>query len=124
MEGEIGKIGRSIYKTLTEAGFKTSIIATRKEAVIERNFIFVSSENGFDFEGLDYKQFIYSDEKITDLKQHLYDINNININDSELLTDNRPVLEKLLKKPTLEWRKSLNEIFRNKIVEEKLPIFY
>lgn len=124
MEGNIGRIGRSVFKTLNEANFNVEIVATRHEAVIERNFIFVSSVEGFDFENLNYDQFIYSDQKITDLRNHLYNTKTIDIEDADLLTDNRPILEKLMKQPTLEWRKSLNKIFRDKIVEENLPIFY
>ena len=64
------------------------------------------------------------DEKKQDDMRQFYNNSKINISDAYLLTDDRPVLEKLVKTPTLLWRISLNKIFRDKFIEEKQPIYY
>ena len=124
IEGKIGQVGRSVYKTLSEAGFHVNMITTRLEDIQERNLVFIASKGNFDFENLEYDQNIYSKQTITDLKSFHFDIKKVDMNDACLLTDDRPVLEKLVRIPTLEWRKSLNKIFRDKFIEEKQPIYY
>ncbi len=123
IEGEMGAGSRSVYHTMQNAGFTIDLIGTR-ENKNERNFIFVGTENGFDFAGLDYNQKTYSNQRIEDLRDYIFDISDIDMGDAIMLTDDVPVLEKLLMKPSLHWRKDLNEIFRNRILEDNWPIYY
>ncbi|MCF8298383.1 MAG: fused MFS/spermidine synthase [Saprospiraceae bacterium] len=124
IEGETGLSGRSVYRTLIEAGFKTEIIATSAEDGIERNFIYVASENDFDFNGLDYSGIKYTDKKIDDLNNFLLNTSEIDFANAVTLTDDCPALEKMLMNPALDWRKSLNKLFRNNLIEQKQPIYY
>lgn len=124
VQGEIGLVGRSVLRTLKQAGFNVDMVVTRLEDTEERNIIFVASGQKFSFENLEYDQQVYSKQEITNLKAYIFDQNKIDLSDACLLTDNRPVLEKLVKKPTLQWRMTLNKIFRDKFMEEKQPIYY
>lgn len=124
IDGKIGQVDRSLFYTLREAGLNVDMVTTRLEDVEERNIIFVASEKKFSFEQLEYDQQVYSPQSITNLKSYLYDQTKLHLDDAYLLTDNRPVLEKLVKKPTLQWRLTLNKIFRDKFMEERQPIYY
>jgi len=124
IEGETGIVGRSVYRTLIEAGFKTNIIATSDEDGFERNFIYVASENDFDFSGLDYSGIKYTDKKIDDLNNYLLNTKEIDFTKALTLTDDLPALEKMLMNPALDWRISLNKHFRNNLIKQKQPIYY
>jgi len=124
LDGKTGIVGRSIYQTLVEAGFKTDIITTSNEDGNERNLIYVASVNDFDFNNLDYSGIKYTDKTINDLNNHLIDKSKIDFSDAIILTDDKPALEKMLMNPALEWRKSLNKIFRNRLLEQNQAIFY
>ncbi|MFC2111171.1 spermidine synthase [Bacteroidota bacterium] len=124
IEGETGLSGRSVYRTLIEAGFKTDIIATSDEDGIERNFIYVASEKEFNFNNLDYSGLKYTDKKIDDLNKFLLNTKEIDFTNAITLTDDCPALEKMLMNPALDWRKSLNKLFRNNLIEQNQPIYY
>jgi len=84
----------------------------------------VSFVNDFDFNNLDYSGIKYTDKTINDLNNHLIDKSKIDFTDAIILTDDKPALEKMLMNPALEWRKSLNKIFRNRLIEQNQAIFY
>ncbi|MFC2100301.1 fused MFS/spermidine synthase [Bacteroidota bacterium] len=123
IEGDMGAGTRSVYKTMEGAGFKVDMIGTRHQKE-ERNFILIGTENGFDFDKLEYNDFTYSDQRITNLRDFIFDISPIDFKSSPILTDDNPLLEKLMMQPSLDWRKNLNEIFRNRLIEDNQPIFY
>jgi spermidine synthase len=124
IESNRGKVGRSVYKTLKAAGFmNVEVIATAPGDGLERNLIFIASEDAINFDSLDYRQTVYRDP-ITNLKDFLLDPRSIDTADAILLTDDRPVLDKMLARPAVEWRESLNERFRNQFIREDQPLFY
>ena len=79
---------------------------------------------------LDYVYFItpiiktYSDQTIDNLSKFLIEKSQIDLKNAIVLTDDKPVLEILLMRPALEWRQKLNEIFRDRLVKDKQPIYY
>ena len=99
------------------------IVGTRHDAN-ERNFIYVASEKEFDFNNLNYSGKTYSDQPIDDLSKFLIEKSQIDLKNAIVLTDDKPALEILLMRPALEWRKKLNEIFRDRLVKDKQPIYY
>jgi spermidine synthase len=124
IEGKRGVVGRSVYRTLQSAGFENvEIIATAPRDGLERNLIFVASDVLIDFDSLDYRQTVYR-EPIGNLKDFMLDKTSLDTTDALLLTDDRPVLDKLLARPAMEWRESLNERFRNQFIRENKPLFY
>ena len=86
IEGERGLGMRSIYKTLTNAGFNTSIWPTDKN-VNDRNLLFVSSFS-----------------ELTENSEYL-NLKKIDFSDAQLLTDEYPAFEVLNGDAALEWRR-------------------
>jgi predicted membrane-bound spermidine synthase len=86
IEGEKGLGLRSLYKTLDNSGFNTSIWPSDKE-VNDRNLLFVASIN---------KHPMYSEYLNLDI---------INFDDAQILEDEYPVFEVLNSKASLEWRR-------------------
>lgn len=123
-KGKKGMASRSVFKTLKEAGFKTDIVATTTIDGLERNFIYVATINGFDYSGLDYSGIKYTDKEINNISDFILAVKDEEMTDAYTLTDKLPALEKLLSGPALDWRKSLNDVFRNRLVEQGYPIFY
>ena len=123
IKGDMGSGTRAVLKTMKAAGFHVDMIGTRHNEK-ERNFILIGTEHGFDFSNLKYDEFTYSDQKVNDLRKFVYNADQVDLSTSPILTDDDPVLEKLLMKPSIDWRKNLNEIFRDRLIMDKQPIFY
>lgn len=122
--GKYGIVGRSLRQTLISSGFRsTQIIATSFTDGIERNFIYVAGSEAMNLTNLDYSGIIYSDKRITNLNDYLLP-ESFWKGKAIVFTDNLPSLETMLAQPSIEWRKELNELYRNRMVEQKLPIFY
>jgi len=58
------------------------------------------------------------------LKDYLVAADNFSKEESVILTDDIPVLDEMLMKAAIEWRKELNVHFRDKFVALGQPIFY
>jgi len=123
IEGKMGAGTRAVYKTMEKAGFNVDMIGTRHQKE-ERNFILIGTENGFDFNNLQYTDFTYSDQRITNLNDFVFDISTVVFESTPILTDNNPLLEILMMLPSLDWRKNLNKEIRNYLIEFNQPIFY
>jgi len=123
LKGEDGKSSRSLYKTLVQAGFDCNMLSTRAEDGIENNFIFLATEKPFDFEKLNPVTFAYN-EKVKQWNEIILDKNKIDIIDAIVFTDEYPVMEKMLMKPVMAWRKMLNERFAKEFLEGDLPLFF
>jgi len=101
--GSKGKSARSILKTLKEAGFHVEILVTPSQGEEDRNIIFLSSHEKFDFSGIDYEE--PNLPRITDITQYFLDLSKIDLEDAEVLTDARPRFDKLYLEPSVDWRK-------------------
>lgn len=122
IEGKRGMVGRSVYRTLKASGFEhVEVIATAPQDGLERNLVFVASDEPVNFDSLDYRQTVYR-EPISNLRDFL--VRNIDTSQALVLTDDRPVLDKLLARPAIEWRESLNQRFRDQFIREDNPVFY
>ncbi|MCB9361004.1 MAG: fused MFS/spermidine synthase [Flavobacteriales bacterium] len=93
--GNKGKGARSIYKTLKESNFNTHLIAT-PGLESQRNLLFINSPSVLTKSN--NTSTIFIDEK------------DINLNDAEILVDNKPILEHIYLKAALDWRKNYNKI--------------
>jgi predicted membrane-bound spermidine synthase len=124
IRGEKGLAARSVLKTLKECGFQVQLVGTRKGDAPDRNLIFVASKGAFPFTGLVYGENPYAEEPINDLNDFRVQVTEQELQDAEVLTDNFPALEKMLGKPALQWRRDLNAVLRDLLVEDDLPIFY
>lgn len=86
IEGNKGLGMRSIYVTLNDADYHTSIWPTN-ENVYDRNLLFVASHN------------------IHSIDSTFLDLDKIDFSDAQLLTDNYPAFEMLNGDAALEWRR-------------------
>ncbi|RLD42081.1 MAG: hypothetical protein DRI86_12295 [Bacteroidetes bacterium] len=124
IEGEDGLATRSVYKTLESIGFEVDVIATADSNTMERNFIYVAGDTPMDYKLLDYSGKKYTDKVINNLADHIIARDEFFKEESYVLTDDLPILEKMLMKPALMWRKELNKNFRDRLVATGQPIFY
>ena len=124
IEGEDGLAARSVYKTLESVDFNVDVIATADSNSMERNFIYVAGDSPMDYKSLDYSGKKYTDKVINNLEDYLIAKGEFYKEESYVLTDDLPILEKMLMKPALMWRKQLNKNFRDRLVTTGQPIFY
>ena len=94
INGEKGKAARSLMKTLKAANFNTELIAT-PGSEDARNLLIINSE-------LPLKNKLPQSIEILE--------EDINFEESIVLTDDRPLLEHIYIQAALDWRKNYNEI--------------
>jgi spermidine synthase len=115
--GSKGKSARSILKTLKKAGFHVEILVTPSQGEEDRNIIFLSSHEKFDFSGIDYEE--PNLPKIKDITQYFLDLSKIDLEDAEVLTDARPRFDKLYLEPSVDWRKRTIGYIVKPVIESK-----
>lgn len=104
INGSKGKAARSIYKSLLEENYNVRLMGTPgKERY--RNLLFICSN-----EELKSKYDI-----IHDL---IYEMD-INFNDAEILTDDKPILEHIYLEAALAWRMDYNELNAKRFLRKK-----
>ena len=124
LNGADGLATRSVFSTLENSGFKVDVIATADSNSMERNFIYIAGKQLFDYNNLDYSGIKYTDKSISNMKDYLLPREDFFNEKHYILTDDLPILEKMLLKPALLWRKQLNKHFRDKLIANGQPIFY
>jgi predicted membrane-bound spermidine synthase len=124
LHGSDGMASRSVFQTLTAAGFTVQAIQTGPEPGLESNFIFVCSEKGINLAALDYNQKIYSDKDISNLEMHQTAPELFRAEESIILRDDLPALDRMLMRPAMEWRSSMNGHFRDLLRQDDKPVFY
>jgi spermidine synthase len=119
-KGSKGKSARSILKTLLEAGFQVEIMVTPNEDESSRNVVFLASH-----QKLDYSKTNYIEEglpKIEDIRKYFLHLNDIDLDDSEILTDERPRFDYMYIEPSLDWRKRTIEYQIKPILESEINL--
>lgn len=109
IKGERGKAARSVYKTLSEVGFKTEVLAT-PGVESTRNLIFLASLEEKDFSNARYKEPNF--EEIDDLYAYFLPLKSLNTSDAISLSDKKPQLARLYTKAAKEWKKSYNAYYQ------------
>jgi spermidine synthase len=121
LNGKEGRSGRSLYKTLAEAGFKTKLFATNEAEESERNILYVSYVNEPDWS----KTVINVNTKEGEYKigQHFLDASKIDLADALVITDDKPMMEQLNRFAAARWREDYYKNFTLKFKEEyDLPL--
>ncbi|MDT8308601.1 MAG: fused MFS/spermidine synthase [Bacteroidales bacterium] len=122
-DGVEGRASRSIYKTLHKTGFEVTMIKTRKVPDGNENLIIVGTKSPFSLEGIHSDTLSYFKEaEVIHLSEYQYSFDDVS--DAIILTDDLPALEIMLAKPAINWRKNLNEVLRDHLIEEHYPIYY
>jgi predicted membrane-bound spermidine synthase len=119
-EGTKGKSARSILKTLQHAGFHVEIMVTPSEDESSRNVIFLASHKPIDFSKINYEE--KDLPKITDITKHFLPLKDIDTNDAEILTDERPRFDHMYIEPSLDWRKRTIEYQIKPILESEINL--
>ncbi|HYG52236.1 MAG TPA: fused MFS/spermidine synthase [Flavobacteriales bacterium] len=104
-KGKRGRGMRSIYKTFTQTGFSTLIQPTQDNEN-QRNLVFIASP---------FKKLVAGADFL---------IPGNEIADAEVLTDNKPVFEKMNAMAALSWRRAAIQTFLYDSVQRQLPFFY
>ena len=125
INGKEGIAGRSLIRTLKSAGYKVSLFDTGagKEKEKDRNMLYFASKDKVDwekvkvhtiFEGSEYK-----------IGEHLFSLSSVDLKDSYLITDDRPIMEYINRYAANSWRKSYLESYTKKFKKEyNLPLVH
>ncbi len=120
LTGEIGKPGRSIYKTLKEAGCYVEIVPTQGEEK-DRNVLYVASFSPLKFEKPRLQISLDGSQKMpADL---LYNADSLDLRDAIILTDDKPNLEIINIGASQSWRNDYEETFHDKLPQEEIPMY-
>ncbi|MDW3649281.1 MAG: fused MFS/spermidine synthase [Bacteroidia bacterium] len=109
IKGNRGRAARSVYKTFTESGFTTEILAT-PGTEYNRNLIFLASFEKKDFDLSNYEEPNYP--KIEDLYSYFIEPKTLDLSEAKLLSDAKPQLSKLYSNASREWKRSYNAYYR------------
>lgn len=120
LTGELGKPSRSVLKTLKTTGLNTLTIVTPEAEESHRNLFFVSYNKQPQFEMADYYEPGSPRLKIMDL---VIPENKIDLENAEVLTDDKNPLELQYVKAATEWRKEMNKSFASLWIKEDIPVF-
>lgn len=109
ISGKVGYAARSVLKTYEAAQMSTEILAT-PGAEDSRNLIFLASRKQLDFSNTSYQE--GRSDTISNISRFFIDKNSIDINDAEILEDNKPKLSKLYAEAAMSWKASYNDYYK------------
>lgn len=115
LTGDLGRAGRSVYKTFKAAGFDTKLLVTPGREG-GRNLIFLATKSEKDFTNRTYTE--PGLPALGDLTKRFINPMTIDMTDAEVLTDRIPRLEKMYLKCALDWRKGSNQYSTKKFINE------
>ena len=120
LNGEIGRSGRSVYKTLVSAGMKTDILPTYEEPKF-RNCIFIAAQDKLDYSELRFN--LQSAEGNLDLTSLFIDPASLDLNDAIVFTDDKPLLEYYNTEAAAAWRSEYNNSFTGFFISQGIELF-
>jgi len=120
ISGEEGKGGRSLLKTLQEAGFKVKLLPTFGEERY-RNGLYIASVHEHSITNPTMALNIKNNP--VSLDSLLIPIASINLDDAVILTDDKPLLEKLNTKASKSWRGDYYDNFTKKLTQKGVGTF-
>ncbi len=125
-EGDKGLGARSLCKTLVESGYEVKVVPTDTTDSIERSILFLCKEN--DLHKMDKlsvpKTASTFEEETTELSSYYLDVSPSDMEDAEILTDDKQQLEHMLKEVCLDWRRYCIRSYVQPFEKEKGLVFY
>lgn len=115
LTGDMGKAGRSVYKTFQEAGFDTKLFVSPGNEG-GRNLILLACTGEKDFTNIQYEE--PGLPALGDITKYFIDPSTLDLDDAVVLTDDVPVLEKMYIDCALEWRSATNGISTKTFIKE------
>ena len=109
IQGEFGYAARSVFKTFESANMHTNILATPGEEN-SRNLIFLASAQQLQFSDLQFQE--GTSDSILDITPFFINKEDIDLEDAEILEDNKPKLSKLYAKAAMSWKNSYNQYYK------------
>jgi spermidine synthase len=120
LTGSVGIGARSIYKTLLAAGYQTRLIPTSSEES-GRNNLYVATQDERDFSAPSVPLFV--DGRFVSIASTFMDPKEIDLEQAMVLTDDRPVLEKLNLEAAALWRAAYYQNFTKPFLQMGIPLF-
>lgn len=120
LEDETGIAGRSIFKTLSEAGFQTKIIPTTGDENY-RNTLFISGIKSPNLSNP--KVPLKQNQKTINLDSLTVNNSELNLTNAILITDDLPILEKLNTKASKKWREAYYNNYTKPLKEKGVNLF-
>jgi SAM-dependent methyltransferase len=120
LTGSIGLGGRSIYRSLLEAGYEVHLLPTGRDESSGNN-LYIAAPRTIDFSRPRLP--LRRGNDIVPLPALFLDPTKIDLSDSLILRDNRPVLEKLSLEAGVKWREDYYEHFTKPFLNLGIPLF-
>jgi spermidine synthase len=120
VNGEEGRAGRSLLKTLENAGFFISIIPTPEEEKY-RNCLYVASLHRHNLSGSTID--LNLNGAFVKLETLKLDLQQLDMSDAIVLTDNKPLLEQFNQKASKSWRNDYYYNYTQKLEERGVKLF-
>jgi len=120
IDGDIGRPGRSVYKTLAAAGFKTDLLPTFEEPKY-RNCIFIAADEQLDYSDLRFN--LQSAAGNIDLTTLLLNPTTLDLEDAVVYTDDLPLLEHHNLDAAASWRNEYNNSFSGFFISQGIEMF-
>jgi len=120
LSGGIGKPGRSVYTTLKAAGLETRILPTPGNES-ERNSLFIATKKHLSVQNLRTPLTYHG--RIVSIDSLFLDPATLNPSDAIVLTDDKPLLERINIEASNRWRTDYNTTYTNLFSKSGIPLF-
>ena len=117
--GENGRAARSVVKTFESVGFQTTLLPT-PEPEEGRNLLICASLNPPDWSKISYSEPSRFQITAENLSQFILDKSTLDMNNAEILTDEKPVLEKMYANAASIWRRTQIEMWLKNIMQSEI----
>lgn len=119
--GENGRAARSVIKTFEAAGFQTTLLPT-PEPEEGRNLFICASINKPDWSKINYSEPSRFQVTAENISQFILDKSQLDMKDAEVLTDEKPVLEKMYANAATIWRRTQIEMWLKNILQAEIDL--
>lgn len=121
LSGKEGRSGRSLLKTLSEAGFKVKLFATDESSEEDRNILYMAYLNEPKWENATIHVNVAQGQY--KIAEHFIDVSKIDMSDAMLITDDKPMMEYINRFAAARWREGYYKNFTLKFKEDyKIPL--
>ncbi len=120
LKDEIGKPGRSIFKTLKASGYEAMILPTPGQES-ERNNLFIATTQHIKLDSL--RSTLLFKGLPMNMDSLLVNPSSMNLKDAVVLFDDKPILERLNIPAANHWRKDYQKVYFSLFSEAGIPLF-
>ena len=120
LNGDPGKAGRSLYKTLQAGGLEVQILPTYEEEKY-RNNLFLGMPEPMDFSKVRIPLSRYG--TAAEIGDIFVNIKGLNIDDATVFSDDRPILERYNLDAASIWREEYTKHYTKMFTEKGIPLF-